>query len=253
MCCINWTTELGLSWVFTEIEIRCVTELIGLHNYLMEQSPSWEANRFSASQHIPCILWNPKVHYRIHKCPPPDPILSQIYPAHAPTSHFLKSHFNIILPSRPGSSKWSLSLRFPHQSPVYTSKYAVEFGESLRPRSKWRRIIRNVHHNTAGSELYEHTSHSNDLADFHVIRFKKSRATEVKCLFYLSMYRFLHFRRIKSTNHRYFYFSSFSECILHVQPISSLLTNLSANWKRVYKLRPSSLPNFYTPTRYLSQ
>ena len=87
----------------------------------MEQSPSWEANRFAASQEIPHILCNPKVHYRSHKCPLPVSILSQIDPVHNPTSLFLKIHLHIILPSKPGSPKWSLSLRFPHKNPVYSS------------------------------------------------------------------------------------------------------------------------------------
>jgi hypothetical protein len=37
-----------------------------LLTYSMEQSPSWETNRFAASQEIPRILWNPKIHYPIH-------------------------------------------------------------------------------------------------------------------------------------------------------------------------------------------
>ena len=59
----------------------------------MVQSLSWAANWFAASQEIPRILWNPKVHYRTHKPPPPVPILGQPNPV-LPHSHFWHVQFH---------------------------------------------------------------------------------------------------------------------------------------------------------------
>ena len=67
---------------------------------------------------FPAFLWNPKVHCRTHKRPPPVPILGQPNPVHVPTSHLLEIHPKIIHPSTPRSPQWSLSLRFPHQDPT---------------------------------------------------------------------------------------------------------------------------------------
>ena len=77
--------------------------------------------RSSVGQLIPLILWNPKVHYRIHKSPPPVPILIQINKVKVSTAQALKTHFNIILSSKPWPFKCSFSLMFLHQNPVYSS------------------------------------------------------------------------------------------------------------------------------------
>jgi hypothetical protein len=85
----------------------------------MAQSPSWEANPLSASQEIPRSV-EPKDSLPLSQMPATW-ALSQLDIVYASTSHFLKIHLNIILPSTPGSSKWSISFRFPHQNPVYAS------------------------------------------------------------------------------------------------------------------------------------
>ena len=116
-----------------------------LLTYSMVQSPSWEANWFAASQEIPRISWNRKFHYRTHNFPPSVPILNQLDPVHTPTSHFLKIYLNIILPSTPGSTKWSLSFRFPHHKPILrlsSPPYArhaqpISFFSILSPAQYW--------------------------------------------------------------------------------------------------------------------
>jgi len=77
----------------------------------MELSPSREANSHSASQQVPHLLWNRKIHYRIHESTPLVFVLSQTSPFHTSPPYFTKIHFNIICPSNPSSSELSLPYR----------------------------------------------------------------------------------------------------------------------------------------------
>ena len=111
-------------WVLNTVRSSAYL-LTYLRTYSMVQSPSWEANWFAASQEIPRISRNPKVHYRTHKRPPPVSILGPPNPVHIPTSLLLEIHPNIIHPSTPRSPQWYLSLRFPQRSSASSLKCTV--------------------------------------------------------------------------------------------------------------------------------
>ena len=111
----------------------------------MGQNISWEANQFEASQHIPHILWNQKVHYHIHKGPPTLPNWTssiQSIPPH-PTSWrsilILSSHLCLCLPS-------GLSLTFPHQNLEYASPVPVpsQLNPVHAPTSQFLKIHLNI-------------------------------------------------------------------------------------------------------------
>jgi hypothetical protein len=122
----------------------------------MEESPAWQANRFSASEEIPHILRNPKVHYRIHRCPLPVPTMSQLDPVHNLTSYFQNIHLNIILPSTPRPPKWFFPSGFP-TNPVYASTLPQAFSKLhinleecklLTLHAEWVKNYEHVHYVT---------------------------------------------------------------------------------------------------------
>jgi hypothetical protein len=65
----------------------------------MQQSSSWEANIFSVSQKISCMLWNLKVCYYVQNRLPPLHVLIHINPADDLTSYLFLIHINLLKPS----------------------------------------------------------------------------------------------------------------------------------------------------------
>jgi hypothetical protein len=112
----------GLNKPYNLYWIVCESVLVHLSltnqptNY-MEQSPSWEAdNNHSASQEIPCLSWNPKVHYRVQRIRHWS--ISWVRRFQSTASHPIcfKIHPNVILISKHRPSKSSLSFTFSDES-----------------------------------------------------------------------------------------------------------------------------------------
>jgi hypothetical protein len=71
-------------------------------------------------EEIPIPLWNQKFRYCSHNSPTFDPTLNQVNPTPQPSSY--NSSSNVILPSTPGSLKWSLPSIFSRNNIVGNSQ-----------------------------------------------------------------------------------------------------------------------------------
>ena len=91
-CCPNYSVHL---WYLLTPWSRGLSEKLAVSQLVRKFTTFCGTRRFIT------------VFTRARPCPEPD----QSCPCHP--SHFSNIHSNIIFPSRPGTSEWSLSLRFP--------------------------------------------------------------------------------------------------------------------------------------------
>jgi hypothetical protein len=98
-------------------------------SYLNRKTAPWtEGNNLllklivtQLAKKLPRLLYDSKVHDRVHKSPPLIPIMSQMQPVHTFPLYFPRIHSNIIFPSTPRTSVWSLPFRISDQNFVRIS------------------------------------------------------------------------------------------------------------------------------------
>jgi len=99
------------------------TPIIVVTYHFIRQSPSWEATRFSASKEISRILWNPKVHYRMHRARHLSLSWARSMGSMPPHSTSWRSILILYSLLHLGLPSGLFPSGFPHQNPVYHDKW----------------------------------------------------------------------------------------------------------------------------------
>ena len=172
--------------------------------------------RWSASQPVPRILWNLRVHYREHNSPPVIHTLKQINPVQVLSSCYLNTYTSNVVPSMPRSYKWNVSPPEPYAHFSVTCPAHVFILEYKLWNSAQYTLLLLPAYQTMGPNVFRSTPFSSGHNSLPFTGEKKSLITKSFCMrVSISTFRSDRFWRnlVRKLGHWTMYFLiSFSRC-----------------------------------------